>query len=143
MLLQTDRSEQGPGVFDCNVEKEKGSAACVKLYHEVCLKRNDVELPRYKKDFIRPFCKLQALVAPVDPGAESDGNASHNMNNLCADNGTDDSLVIEEHEDDANNVIGESEEREDTFELNASENTHKNKVPRFMRSVFEVQGKDD
>ena len=61
------------------------------------------------------------------------------MNNLCANNGTDDSLVIEEHED-ANNVIGESEEREDTFELNASENTHKNKVPRFMRSV---QGKDD
>ena len=69
----------------------------MKLYHEACLKRNNVELPRYKKNFMCPFCKLQALVTPAP---SSNGDPSQNMNNLCADN---DNLTIVENEDDSNN----------------------------------------
>ena len=66
--------KKGPGVMECKVSKENQSVTCVKLYHEACLRRNNIELPRYKKDFICPFCNLQALVSPNDQSDPSESN---------------------------------------------------------------------
>ena len=121
--------------MECKVSKEKRSVACVKLYHEECLRRNSIELPRYKKDFICPFCTLQALVSPNDISHASHDNAADRNGNDILDGTEGD---CDGAKDDCNDDREDPPQHED--ELNTSEakliapsNEDNKKIPRFMR----------